>query len=78
VADNVGVSARIHPVDIDEDGDIDFVADGNAEDHIYLWRNQASPPVGVPALPALAQTILAAVLAAVAHRKLRATRGHRS
>ncbi len=34
----VGVSARIQPTDIDADGEIDFVADGNAEDHVYLWR----------------------------------------
>jgi len=34
----VGVSARIQPTDIDDDGGIDFVADGNAEDHIYLWH----------------------------------------
>jgi hypothetical protein len=39
VAQNVGVSARINPVDIDGDGDVDFTADGNAENHIYLWRN---------------------------------------
>jgi hypothetical protein len=25
---------------MDGDGDIDFVADGNAEDHIYLWRQR--------------------------------------
>ena len=47
VADNVGVSARINPVDIDKDGDVDFTADGNAEDHIYLWVNNSSDiPVG--------------------------------
>ena len=40
VVKNVGVSARINPVDIDGDGDVDFTADGNAEDHIYLWENQ--------------------------------------
>lgn len=40
VAENVGVSARINPVDVDGDGDIDFTADGNAEDHIYLWLNK--------------------------------------
>ncbi len=34
----VGVSARIKPSDIDRDGGIDFAADGNAEDHIYLWH----------------------------------------
>jgi hypothetical protein len=34
----VGVSARLQPTDIEGDGGIDFVADGNAEDHIYLWR----------------------------------------
>jgi cysteine-rich repeat protein len=39
MAGNVGVSARILPVDIDGDGDTDFTADGNAEDHIYLWTN---------------------------------------
>lgn len=38
----VGVSARIQPTDIDGDGGLDFVADGNAEDHIYLWR-QSGP-----------------------------------
>jgi hypothetical protein len=45
IAENVGVSARINPVDVDGDGDIDFTADGNAENHIYLWLNQdgASP-----------------------------------
>jgi hypothetical protein len=32
----IGVSARIRP--IDSDGALDFTADGNAEDHIYLWR----------------------------------------
>lgn len=36
----VGVSARIQPTDIDGDGGLDFVADGNAENHIYLWRQQ--------------------------------------
>jgi hypothetical protein len=36
----VGVSARLTPVDIDGDGDLDFTADGNAEDHIYLWRQE--------------------------------------
>lgn len=35
---SVGVSARIRPTDVDADGDLDFVADGNAENHIYLWR----------------------------------------
>ncbi|MGE0622637.1 MAG: putative Ig domain-containing protein [Pseudomonadales bacterium] len=40
VRENVGVSARIHPVDIDGDGDIDFTADGNAESHVYLWVNE--------------------------------------
>ena len=39
LAENVGVSARIQGIDIDDDGDIDFTADGNAEDHIYLWLN---------------------------------------
>jgi hypothetical protein len=34
----VGVSARIQEADLDSDGDVDFVADGNAESHIYLWR----------------------------------------
>lgn len=34
----VGVSARIQATDMDRDGGTDFVADGNAEDHIYLWR----------------------------------------
>ena len=47
VAENVGVSARITPVDFDADGDIDFTADGNAEDHIYLWIN-GTPPAGTP------------------------------
>ena len=37
----VGVSARIQATDLDGDGDTDFVADGNAEDHIYLWRQRA-------------------------------------
>ncbi len=37
----VGVSARIQPADMESDGSIDFVADGNAEDHIYLWRQTA-------------------------------------
>jgi len=47
VAENVGVSARINPVDIDKDGDVDFTADGNGEDHIYLWVNNSSDiPVG--------------------------------
>jgi len=36
---SVGVSARVNPSDFDADGDIDFVADGNAEGHIYLWRH---------------------------------------
>ena len=46
VAENVGVSARINPVDIDGDGDVDFTADGNAENHIYLWVNMdGSSPV---------------------------------
>ncbi len=35
----VGVSARLKETDIDGDGDPDFTADGNAEGHIYLWRN---------------------------------------
>lgn len=39
---SVGVSARIRPADVDADGDLDFVADGNAEDHIYLWRNDGA------------------------------------
>jgi len=38
----VGVSARLNPVDIDGDGDLDFTADGNAEDHIYLWVQENS------------------------------------
>jgi len=37
---SVGVSARLNPFDIDGDGDLDFTADGNAEDHIYLWRQE--------------------------------------
>jgi hypothetical protein len=36
---SVGVSARVNPADFDADSDIDFVADGNAESHIYLWRH---------------------------------------
>ena len=36
----VGVSARIQATDIDSDGGLDFVADGNAEDHIYLWHQR--------------------------------------
>ena len=49
VAENVGVSARINPVDIDGDGDVDFTADGNAEDHIYLWvNNSISKPIVDP------------------------------
>jgi len=39
LANNVGISARLFAVDIDNDGDWDFTADGNAEDHIYLWKN---------------------------------------
>ena len=39
---SVGVSARIRSTDIDGDGGLDFVADGNAEDHIYLWRQTGS------------------------------------
>ncbi|MGB5160383.1 MAG: VCBS repeat-containing protein [Thermoanaerobaculia bacterium] len=39
---SVGVSARIRPTDVDADGDLDFVADGNAEDHIYLWRQEGA------------------------------------
>jgi hypothetical protein len=27
---------------VDADGDLDFVADGNAEDHIYLWRQEGA------------------------------------
>jgi hypothetical protein len=42
LAANVGVSARINPVDINGDGKLDFTADGNAEDHIYLWINQGT------------------------------------
>ncbi|MDH3627478.1 MAG: DUF4215 domain-containing protein, partial [Acidobacteriota bacterium] len=41
LAENVGVSARILGVDIDGDGDTDFTADGNSEDHIYLWENES-------------------------------------
>ena len=52
VADNVGVSARISAVDSDKDGDIDFTADGNAENHIYLWRNQSVPTIPLPERPA--------------------------
>lgn len=52
--ENVGVSARINPVDIDEDGDVDFTADGNAEDHIYLWENNTTvgtlPTVATPTI----------------------------
>jgi hypothetical protein len=36
---SVGVSARVNAADFDGDGDVDFVADGNAENHIYLWRH---------------------------------------
>jgi len=39
---SVGVSARIQPTDVDADGDLDFVADGNAESHIYLWRREGA------------------------------------
>ena len=39
---SVGVSARIQPTDLDVDGDLDFVADGNAENHIYLWRREGA------------------------------------
>lgn len=39
---SVGVSARIQPTDVDADGDLDFVADGNAENHIYLWRQEGA------------------------------------
>ena len=46
LATNVGVSARINPVDFDADGDLDFVADGNAESHIYLWENGPEVPTG--------------------------------
>ena len=42
IATNVGASARVQPLDFDGDGDIDFTADGNAEDHIVLWNN--TPP----------------------------------
>ena len=57
LASNVGVSARLNPVDIDGDGDLDFTADGNAEDHIYLWKNestsrQASAPSATVSSPA--------------------------
>jgi hypothetical protein len=41
LASGVGVSARISPIDVDGDGDTDFTADGNAEDHIYLWVNSS-------------------------------------
>lgn len=51
VADNVGVSARISAVDVDNDGDVDFTADGNAENHIYLWRNQSVPTNPTPKRP---------------------------
>jgi hypothetical protein len=47
VAENVGVSARINPVDINGDGSIDFTADGNAEDHIYLWLNCTNSSVSL-------------------------------
>jgi hypothetical protein len=43
LASAVGVSARIQPTDIDGDGGLNFIADGNAEDHIYLWRQQVGP-----------------------------------
>ena len=42
---SVGVSARIRPTDVDADGDLDFVADGNAENHIYLWRQEGAAVV---------------------------------
>ena len=59
VAENVGVSARIQPVDIDGDGDMDFTADGNAEDHIYLWVNDVSPLTVIQACGASCQCIVA-------------------
>ena len=43
ITQDVGVSARINPLDVDGDDDIDFAADGNAEDHIYLWVNGTRP-----------------------------------
>ncbi len=55
VATGVGVSARMNAVDIDFDGDVDFTADGNAEDHIYLWVNDSSfePDVLAPSVIAV-------------------------
>ncbi|MCA8961442.1 MAG: VCBS repeat-containing protein, partial [Planctomycetes bacterium] len=52
VAENIGVTARLFPVDIDGDGDIDFTADGNSESHIYVWENLGPglPPSGALAI----------------------------
>jgi hypothetical protein len=41
----VGVSARLTPADIDGDNALDFTVDGNAEDHIYLWRRVGAVPL---------------------------------
>ena len=43
LACNVEVSARLRATDINRDGGTDFTADGNAEDHIYLWRQVGGP-----------------------------------
>ena len=36
-----GISARMNTMDIDGDGDQDFVCDGNAQSHIYVWINKS-------------------------------------
>jgi len=62
LADDVGVSARLTPADVDGDGDLDFTADGNAEDHIYLWINRTQVEE-VPGLGVFGRAALAALLA---------------
>jgi hypothetical protein len=70
IADGVGVSARLRPTDIDGDSDLDFTADGNAEDHIYLWVNNM-PSIALPALHPIAGLALVAVMMWATLRSLR-------
>lgn len=41
ISNTNGICARMNVLDVDADGDMDIVCDGNAQSHIYLWINQS-------------------------------------